>query len=137
MDAPWPKGTHDSHVGFVIEVHVRRDRDGALTCLRGLQDEVDDLATRVLATGGMEEGAWALLTEAARTEAMLQILVRMSKDAEFKRKMEIDTDDDDQLIDSLSATTMEQIRRELQGIVPEVARETIRILRDGLRRKAG
>lgn len=137
MDAPWPKGNHPEHVGFVIEVHVRRDASGALSCQRRLQDETDVRATQSLRTGGMEEGAWALLTEAARTEIMLQLLVKMTNDAEFQGKVAIDTPASEELIAGLAASTMSQMQRELRDIVPEVVREAVRILQGGLRSQAG
>lgn len=122
---------------FVIEVHVRRSHDGTMACHRGLQDATDVAVTTSLRSGGMEEGAWALLTEAVRTEVMLQLLVKMTKDAEFHEKTLIDPDAEEQLKVALAETTMELMDRELRGIIPGVVRDTIKVLRDGLRTQVG
>jgi len=135
---PWPKGAHDDYAAFVIEVHVRRDDGGAMRSASGLQDDADQaVAAEMGSSGGMEEGAWALLSEAARAEAMLQLLVKLSNDAEFKAKITDDPALSDDLIENLSKDTLEQMRRGLEALLPVMARESLQIVRDGLRDQNG
>lgn len=134
MSDPWSKGAHPSYTAFVIEVHVRRDQSGGVRSFRRLQGpEDEDAASALPGTGGMQEGAWALLTEAARTEAMLQLLVKLSNDAEFKQKITESGNVDPDLLENLVKDTLEQIQRGLDEILPRVARETVSTVRDGLR----
>jgi len=82
----------------------------------------------------MEEGAWALLTETVRIEAMLQLLVKLSNDPKFQEKMVSADPAPDELIEQLSEDTLEQITRSLVEMAPGIAREAIQQVRDGLRR---
>ena len=134
----WSKGEHEDYSAFVIEVHVRKDKMGALRTRRLLQDDVDHaVAEQMGANGGMEEGAWALLSEAARAETMLQSLVKLSNSPEFKGKMTGDPAPDDELIEKLSKDTLEQMRRGLEAVLPSYVRETVQLVRDGLRHQSG
>lgn len=134
----WTKGKHDDYSAFVLEVHVRKDKAGGLRTRRSLQDDVDHAVVESYgASGGLEEGAMALLTEAARAEAMLQLLVKLSNDAEFKEKIAGDSAPDDELIEKLSKDTLEQLRRGLETVVPSLAQETVQLVRDGLRNQNG
>lgn len=136
--APWTKGVHPGYSAFVVEVHVRKDESGDLRSFRRLQDERDEHTLEKMSpTGGLMEGSWALLTEALRAEAMLQLLVKISNDAEFKAKMEAGDADVDDLIENLSNDTLEQVKRGLDELVPRVAREAIHRVRDGLRNEDG
>jgi len=137
MPAPWPKGIHADYSAFVLEIHVRRDKSGDLHSARQLQDECDERTTEHMgSTGGMEEGALALLTEALRAEAMLQLLVKISNDAEFKEKVASEDVDMLDLIENLSKDTLEQVRRELDKFAPRVAEEAIHRVRDGIRHES-
>lgn len=132
----WPNGQHENYDAFVIEVGVRRDHDGKLQSYKRLRSDADWETTQKLGPGGgLEEGSWALLTEAARTEAMLQLLVKLSNDPEFKRKITAAESAPEDLIEKLAADTLEITHRVLKEIVSDVARETIQQVRDGLRRQ--
>jgi len=134
----WAKGKQDGYVSFVLEVHVRKDDQGALRTRSGLQDSADRAIVEEMGNnGGMEEGAWALLTEAARAETMLQILVKLSNDTEFKENIEGDVAPDDELIEKLSKDTLEQLHQGLRTVVPALVRETVHVVRDGLRNQNG
>jgi hypothetical protein len=134
----WSKGEHEDYSAFVIEIHVRKDKHGALQTRRTLQDAADHAVVEQMgANGGMEEGAWALLSEAARAEMLLQVLVKLSNSPEFKAKLTGDPEPDDELIEKLSNDTLEQMRRGLEAVVPSFARETVQMVRDGLRHQTG
>lgn len=132
--APWVKGRHQDYTAFVIEVHVHQDRTGNLRsfhCLQGTEDEVA-ASTLPGSSGGMEEGALALLTEAGRAESLLQVLVKLTNEPEFQQKLLSDGEVDPGLIENLTKGTMDQIHRELCEILPHIVRETVIKVRDGL-----
>lgn len=136
MTAPWPKGTHPSYSAFVLELHVRKDATGSLRCHRQLQDAHDEqTATGMSASGGLEEGTWALLTETARAEALLQILVKLSNDSGFQEKITDPGGVDSGLIENLTKDILSQICRGLEEVVPHVTREAIATVRGGLMRE--
>jgi hypothetical protein len=138
MPIPWPKGKHHDYVAFVVEVHVRKDRDGTVRSVKRLQDEQDERTTANMeGSHGMQEGGWALLTEAVRSEAMLQLLVKISNDPEFKEKL-LSGDDvvTENLLNNLKKDTLEQLKKSLDEVTPHLVREATETVRDGLA-KAG
>jgi hypothetical protein len=85
----------------------------------------------------MEEGSWALLTESARTEIMLQIIVNLSNDAEFKQKLTRAEAAPEEMIEKLAVGALQQMTRAIEKMVPELAREAVEQVRDGLRSENG
>jgi hypothetical protein len=138
MTAPWKKGVHSDYTAFVIEVHVRRDREGNVASYRRLQGPEDQRTSETMeGSHGMVEGSWALLTESARSELMLQLLVKLSNDPEFKQKLASEGDIDEGLLRSLSKDTLEQLQKGLKELLPHLTREAAETVRDGLRTKTG
>lgn len=136
--ADWTKGKHTDYSAFVMELHVRRDRDGSLRTRRLLQDEEDRAVAQSMGnSGGLEEGAWALLTEATRAETLLQLLVKLSNDPQLQEKFSSDPASFEDVVARLTKDTLEQMTRGLDTLVPSLARETAETVRDGFRRKAG
>lgn len=136
-DAAWVKGTHPDHVLFVIEVLVRKDHQGRLSSRGRLQDENDRKVAEALSSGGMAEGGWALLAEAARTEATLQLLVRLSNEPGFQETLMGGAESVEPLLEKLTRDTLDLMQRELREILPQVAREVTETIRDGLRSEIG
>lgn len=130
----WANGQHPTYDAFVIEVGVRRDHDGTVQSYKKLRSESDfETAQKLGPGGGLEEGSWALLTEGVRTETMLQLLVKLSNDPEFKKNLMAAENAPEDLIEKLAADTLEVTQRVLKEIVPGLAREAIEQVRDGLR----
>jgi hypothetical protein len=136
-EASWHKGKHPDHVLFVIEVYVRKDHRGQLSCRRCLQSAEDERVAEGLPSGGMVEGGWALLTEAVRTEATLQLLVKLSNDPFFQEKLLEGEDVSEEFLETLARETDSLLQRELREILPQVAREVTRTIRDGIRSQTG
>lgn len=86
-------------------------------------------------SGGLEEGAAALLTETARAEAMLQILVQLSNSPEFKTKLAEENPVSPRLIEKLVEDILHQTGESLRRLLPQVVREAVEMVRDGLRSK--
>jgi hypothetical protein len=133
-DPPWPKGSHSDFSAFVIEVHVRRDQTGALRSSRNLQDNLDeDTAMNMAPSGGLTEGATALLIEAAKTEAMLQALVVLSHDKTFRDRLLSGSEEQkQQLIQNLIRDSSSVMKDSLDRFLPQLCEETIKQITDGI-----
>ena len=138
MSASWSKGIHSEYTAFVMEIHVRKDQEtGTLQSFRRLQDTTDVKAAESLGpTGGIPEGSWALLTESVRSEAMLQLLRKLSNDPKFKGKLEDAEGSPEDLVENLSKSTLQQVQRGLEELVLPLAREAITAVQNGLRNQA-
>lgn len=136
MEMPWTKGEHPEYAAFVIEVHVRKDRAGRVQSFRQLQDERDErVAASMGRTGGMEEGFWALLVESVRAEAMLQVLVQLSNEPDFKKKLTSPEGVSPELIERSTTATMAVLRKVLDQVGPALVEEALRTVSHGLRRE--
>lgn len=132
----WPKGKHSTYDAFVVEVGIRKDHAGEWRSYRRLQGAQDQtVAEKMGPSRGMEEGSWALLTETIRTEAMLQVLVKLSNEPELQQKLADAPEAPEELIENFCESTVKQIKLTLDEIAPGLVRETIQQLHDGLRRK--
>jgi len=135
-DPLWPKGKQPTYDAFVIEVGVRKDHDGGTKSYRRLQDAQDaQVVEGMLPSRGLEEGSFALLSETVRTEAMLQVLVKISNEPELQKKMAAAEKAPEELIEKLSELTLKQLTLGLEKIVPGLVRETIEQVHYGLRRE--
>lgn len=85
--------------------------------------------------GGLEEGSLALLTESARTEMMLQMIVNISNEPEFKEKLVGAETAPQDLIEKLTANTLKQMNQALEKMAPDLAREAVEQVWNGLRRE--
>lgn len=118
---------------FVIEVVVTQDGDGNLLSRQRLQSSSDvEISKNFSGTGGIEEAAWALLTEAVRSEMLLQSLLRMEADPSFKMAIV------DQTIDSvgLKNDVRTQIIEGIDHVLPRIIEEGIRVIRKKIIRGA-
>ena len=131
---PWKKGANPEYTAFVMEVHVCRDAEGNVHSARKLQDEEDESAVQTLGNSqGMEEGSFGLLIEATRQEAMLQALLKVSNDEEFKEKLLSDTDLGDDLREQVTQDTLKLLWATLSRVGPSIVHETLDQVKDGLR----
>ena len=129
----WPKGKHPSYDAFVLEVGVRRDHGGGWRSYRRLQDTQDaTVADTFGPSHGMEEGSWALLAESVRTEAMLQLLMKLSNEPELQAKLRSAEKAPEDLIEKLSGATLKQLKLSLDEMVAGLVRETIEQVHEGL-----
>lgn len=137
--APWEKGKHSDYTGFVMEVHVRKDqRTGSVDSFRCLQDQTDEEAAHTLGpTGGMEEGSWSLLTEAARAEVLLQLLWRISNTPHFKEKLVNAEEAPQDLLEMVSQDTLNILQKGMSSQIPHLVKEAMDTVRDGLRHENG
>ena len=135
---PWLKGAGNEYTAFVIEVHICRDAGGHVHSARKLQDEKDEEAVQSLGNaGGMEEGAFGLCVEALRQEAMLQVLVQVSNDEEFKSRLLTEDELPPDLLEKAAEDTLKLMWATMSRVGPSVVRETLEQIRDGLRNETG
>jgi hypothetical protein len=91
---PWQKGQHTVYDLVVAEVTILRDEVGRVYSQHKLQDEGDVGVASKWPSCGIEQMAFALLTEATRREALLQMLLLESKSPEqFKQLQEMSPED--------------------------------------------
>lgn len=130
----WPKGKHPTYDAFVIEVGVRKDHQGGWRSYRRLQDAQDAAVVENMGPSrGLEEGSYALLTETVRTEAMLQLLVKISNEPELQQELAAAETAPTELIEKLSEVTLKQLKLSLEKIVPGLVQETVANVHHGLR----
>ena len=87
---PWQKGQHKDYGLAVAEVIVIRDEVGRVFSKHQLQDDEDVAVVQAWPSCGIEQMAFALFTEATRREALLQMLVLESSNADqFKLLQEM------------------------------------------------
>ena len=79
----WPKGKSEDAETVILEVSVRRDKYGRVVSAHAPQDAEDQALLESWPSGGMEQVAFALLSEAVRREALLDVLLNASHNPNF------------------------------------------------------
>jgi hypothetical protein len=119
----WEKGRHDDHEVVVIEVRIRRDAHGRVVSNHFPQDETDLSILEGWPSGGMEQVAFALLTEAVRREALLDVILQASADVSAVRRWRNGTEEERGLIlDNLTRV----VRSGMDGGVGRIAASALR-----------
>lgn len=119
---PWQKGSHGSHSVLGIEVQVCRDAEGRVFSCHQLQGADDLTVAMSWPGGGQEEVGFALLAEAVRREALLEMLLLVSKDASFPQRFEgMSFEEKETQIAELSA----RLRVQMSSVVARLARGAI------------
>jgi len=133
-DPLWPKGKNPTYNAFVVEVGIRRDHKGGVRSYRRLQDADDASVVEDMGPSrGMEEASFGLLTEATRTEAMLQVLAKLSNEPEYLKEIASAESAPEDLIEKISDMVRSQVTLTLDKIVEGLARETVEQVHHGLR----
>jgi len=100
---PWTKGKHENHEVVHILLEVCQDRQGRVFSAHRPAERADEELALSWRSGGMEQTAFALLTEAARREAVLEILLLASNKPDlFKRLQEAEGEERESLITDLT-----------------------------------
>ncbi|OHD24508.1 MAG: hypothetical protein A2Y38_07225 [Spirochaetes bacterium GWB1_59_5] len=77
---PWTPGRHPTYTAYTLVVHVCEDEHGRVWSDHEFFTEGDALVAAGTRNGGVEQVAHALLTEALRREAFVDLLVKVSHD---------------------------------------------------------
>lgn len=134
--APWDKGSYPTYDAFVIEVGVRKDRTGGWRSYHRLQDARDAQVAGSFGAGqGMEEAVFALVSEAVRTEALLQLIILMSNDLKLQETLKTSEEVPGNLVEDIEELTQKQVGLVLEKIVSSLVKETIEQVHNGLRQQ--
>ena len=121
---PWSKGDQGMYSMAVVEVEVCRDAFGRVFSNHHPQEDADKDLVLTWPSGGQEQIAFALLAEASRREALLVMLVQMTKDKAFLSKMLAlpEAEREKRMQDMAKALRM-QMNRTVARIAEDVIRE--------------
>jgi hypothetical protein len=123
---PWEKGDHDTYSSITLEVKVCRDQHGRIYSMHQLQDELDHTTAMQWRTGGQEQTAFALLVEATRREALLSLLVRLTKDPDVAAKVASMTEEERQAwVAEVSAGMQEQMANSIRRLADAAVMEAL------------
>lgn len=119
---PWKKGTHKDHSTLVVEVHVARDALGQVYSNHTLQDQTDHVTAMSWPGGGQEQIAFAMLVEAVRREAIVEMLLCMSQDPQFTQKV---SEGLDEVVREMTAKLKAQLTHALDNLGEDAVREAL------------
>ena len=130
---PWAKGNHESYGAVVVEVHVCKDEHHRVFSMHQLQGPLDRETALKWPSGGQEQVAYALLMETLRREAMLEILIRMSKEPTLPARLLTMTEDErgkvtTEMVDNLKS----QINTVMDRLAVAAVHEAMREITTGL-----
>lgn len=111
----------DSTEGIVVEVHVHRDEHGRVHSNRRLRGESDQQVALSWPSGGMEQVAFALLVEAMRQEALLQILIKESQEPGFIARLTASKAE----VDAEVALLRKALENQMATLVPRLAESAV------------
>lgn len=118
MPTPLPKDTTD----LVVEVHIRRDPAGRIHSNHTLRGESDQAIAMSWPGGGQEQIAFALLVEAIRREAIVEVLLCMSQDPQFIPRMSEGLED---LTREMTGKLKAQLAHTLEHLSEDVIRDAL------------
>lgn len=128
---PWKKGQHADYTCFVVEVEIAVDSYGTSWSNHKLQSQDDHDLVSAMKSGGMEHVAHALMSEAVKREAILEVLLKVSNDPEFQeRVLDGALEAQEALVEQTSAAIIEMFRRVAHELAPEAARAALNMVRD-------
>jgi|GEM_PF-2372679 len=127
---PWTKGKQAEYTCFVIEIEVAVDQNGTPWSNHKLQSQEDMDLTMEMDKSGQEHVAHALLMEAVKREALLEVLLKLSNDAEFKeRVLDPAPDAQEKLVSEVSTAMMRVVNRVTAVLAPDAARAALDMVR--------
>lgn len=128
---PWAKGTHETYAMVSLVVDICTDSSGGLFSTHRLQDRLDYETIATWPGGGLEQVAHALLQEAARREAILGLLLMLSKDPTLLESLKVSDDKRQAVVASLSQSLRDQISATVVRLSEAVAMEALQAALSG------
>lgn len=127
MSTNWTPGQHDDHEIVVLEVLVRRDKSsGRVYSTHRPQSESDEKLLLSWPSGGLEQATFALLVEAVRKEAVLNVILDASKDPDWLHRFRSATPEDRKAaIRRLAAILRQSIGKTLERISEAALQEAL------------
>lgn len=124
---PWKKGTHKDHRTFILEVTICVNEHNQVFSSHDLQDEQDRQVVADLPSGGLNQSAFALLQEAVRREANLQVLIKMSQEKEFQASLQ-DPATRDLAAQEFAKTIQEVMGKQIDQLALPSAQEMLNVV---------
>lgn len=84
----WARGKHMDAEVAVLEVYIRRDVHGRILSAHQPASDADAQVLLGWPSGGLEQAAFALLAEAVRREALMDVLLQDSHQPEWRNATE-------------------------------------------------
>ncbi len=122
---PWVKGTNETYSMISLIVDLCQDNTGRVFSAHRLQEPLDYTTAMSWPGGGQEQVAFGLLVEAARREAVLGLILMLSKDPELLNALKASEARQEELLASMSSAIQAQFARTLQRIAGAVAKEAL------------
>lgn len=128
-DQPWDKGHHEAYTCLTIEVKVCQDANGRVWSIHDFQSPEDMKLAGMLQQGGVKQVAFALLTEAIRREAFLDVLAAMSENPEYVVKWLQGTPEEKQKIEhDLAVSMIRMMNASSRKMALGIAKETLAMI---------
>lgn len=123
---PWIRGKGPDHDVIEVRVLVSRSRMDCTWSMHDLLDDSDRDTALTWPTGGQRQVADALLVEAARRSALLELLRAMSKDKDLVTRLKTLTKDEQHArVAELSGEVVREMQRHLEDVVEAAMWEAV------------
>ena len=117
-ERPWTKGKHEDHEVLHLVLEICQDSHGRVFSHHRPEEPVDANMAFSWRSGGLEQTAFALLTESVRREAVLEILLLASNKPDlYKRLLDAKGKDRETLIADLT----KRLEFQLQGTISKLS----------------
>ena len=123
----WVKGKKDGAETVFLTVAIRRDKHGRVLSTHFPQDEDDSAVLQSWPGGGMEQVAFALLTEAVRREALFDVILKSSHQPEFRSAWKNSTEEGKGVI---IQDLTRGVRESMNGVIGRLIGSAIRTALD-------
>lgn len=132
-DRPWKPGVNPEYKCFRLRVLVAETADNVFSDHEPETDE-DESAFQHFQSGGLRQAAYALFTEGMRKEAMYTILLKLTNDPTFERRLAQATPEQQlQIEQEIGLVVAQTLVGEIQKNAAACAREAL----EHIRRTAG
>lgn len=132
-DRPWKPGSHPEYKCFRLRVLVAETAENVFSDHEPETPE-DEAALLAFQSGGLRQASYALFTEGMRKEAMYTILLKLTNDPEFERRIAQATPEQQlQLEQEIGMVVAQTLVGEIRKNATACAREAI----EHIRRTAG
>lgn len=128
-DRPWKPGAHPEYKCFRLRVLVAETAENVFSDHEP-ESEEDREALQKFQSGGLRQASYALFTEALRKEAMYTVLLKLTNDPEFERRLSQATPDQQvQIEQEIGMVLAQTLVGEIRKNATACAREAIEHIR--------
>lgn len=128
---PWKKGKQKGYTAFSLEVTVCQDDNGWVFSVHDAASEEDSQIISGLPNHGVEQIAYALLTEALRRELYVEVLLALTQDRELVSQWTTGDPPRKQEIEHMLTNACVSIITKTMGkMVPDLAKEVLTMMAD-------